>query len=315
MPASFVSRQRGRAIVMALGLLSLECWEADASPIFTVSPGEDGAAVDLRFERSMPAVGESARWDVPTSAQVAVLGRGAEPMHSSAAQGLAGTALVGSLSFPGAAGDLASQPGLATLPERASRETLKDVLRSLATVHRVELRPPPAAPATRRAAAAANTDVDEDVNEVQSAGLAELLLDSEIAGAMLRSLVTIKSTDSDGTTFAVLGSGDFVLDVSPAAHAAHIMELSSGVSFGTASGYSVYSDYTASGGGGQVVRRRVNLVHVIWEWCLDTLSGPAGVLLSTITMIVLFFWGCVKAVGMAQRRGGRSDGGASTRLR
>jgi hypothetical protein len=294
---------------MTLGLLLLACSNADASPMSVISPSEATSILDLRLDRSIAGVGGIARWEAG-NAQIAALGRPDQPEASVGAPDPAGMALVGSISFPDAPSGLASPSGGPAPPEHASRETLKDVLRSIATIHRREVRPSVAAPSARRTAAPADDDIDEDVSGPQRAGLAEVLLDSEIAGAMLRSLVTVKSSGNDGATFAILGAGDFVLDVSPAARAAHITELSTGVSLGTPSNYSVYSDYTASSGEGRVVRQRsVNVVRVVWEWCLDNVFSPAGVLLSTISLIVLFFW------RVAQALGGRSDGGASKRLR
>jgi hypothetical protein len=295
MLASFAGRC-GRILVTGLSLLWLSCGCADATPMSAVSPSGDDAALDLRPDP--PAGGGEAvtHWNVPTIAPID------QPKASVEALDAPHPGLGAAMSFPG--GDAADGGGATPLPERASGETLKDVLRSIATIHRAELRRPGTIPLPEDRPAAMPATF-EDASDVQAAGLAELLLDSELAGAMLRSLVKIKSADSDGATFSILSSGDFVLDVSPGASSGRVTELSTGLSFGTANGYSIYSDYTASGGEGRVPRQRVNVLRLAWDWCVDTLFSPAGILLSTITIILFLSWACVRLV----------DRGASTRPR
>ena len=200
-------------------------------------------------------------------------------------------------------------PALATtstaLAEPIRGETLRQVLRSIATTHRFQQQQPRGLPQGARRERSAPSDETSDDTETR--GLAQLLLDSEIVGAMARSLVEIRTADGDGAIFSVLGLGDFVLDVTPSVHAAVLTELSSGLSVGTPLGgdYSFYSNYGFGGADSRMPREKVNVLRLMWDWVVDVVFSPVGVLASMVSGIVLFLWLSMKSVSLLQRRASR----------
>jgi hypothetical protein len=192
-----------------------------------------------------------------------------------------------------------------TLAEPIRRETLRQVLRSVATTHRFQQQQPRGLPQGAHRERSAPSDETSD--DTERRGLAELLLDSEIVGAMARSLVEIRTADGDGAIFSFLGLGDFVLDVTPSVHAAVLTELSSGLSVGTplAGDYSFYSNYGFSGIDSRMPREKVNVLRLMWDWVVDIVFSPVGVLASMVTGIVLFLWLSMKSVSLLQRRASR----------
>lgn len=190
-----------------------------------------------------------------------------------------------------------------TLAEPIRRETLRQVLRSVATTHRFQQQQPRGLPQGAQRSAPS----DETSGDTERRGLAELLLDSEIVGAMARSLVEIRTADGDGAIFSFLGLGDFVLDLTPSVHAAVLTELSSGLSVGTplAGDYSFYSNYGFSGTDSRMPREKVNVLRLMWDWVVDVVFSPVGVLASMVAGIVLFLWLSMKSVSLLQRRASR----------
>jgi hypothetical protein len=204
---------------------------------------------------------------------------------------------------PGPASSLATTSTALAEPIRG--ETLRQVLRSIATTHRFQQQQPRGLPQGARRDRSAPSDEASD--DTEKRGLAELLLDSEIVGAMARSLVEIRTADGDGAIFSVLGLGDFVLDVTPSVHAAALTELSSGLSVGTplAGDYSFYSNYGFGGADSRMPREKVNVLRLMWDWVVDVVFSPVGVLASMVTGIVLFLWLSMKSVSLLQRRASR----------
>src|SRR5579883_3368011 len=97
-----------------------------------------------------------------------------------------------------------------------SDDTLRQVMRTIATVHRGD-KGSGEAHAIRAAS-------ELEQQELEYLGLAgttefasEMILDSEIAGAALRSVAVVKSTDGQFTVFSVFGIGDFLLESTPSA--------------------------------------------------------------------------------------------------
>lgn len=180
-------------------------------------------------------------------------------------------------------------------------ETLRHVLRSVATIHSLQQRQwyGPA-----RGLQKQRSSFDEVSDDGEWRGFAELLLDSEAIGALTRSLVEIKSADSDNTVFSVLGFGEFVLDVTPSVHAATLTDLSSGLSVGTPLGadYSVYANYGFNGVDGRGPREKVDVVRVVWDWILDAIFSPVGLLASMVAGIALVLWLFMKSANLLQGR-------------
>lgn len=178
-------------------------------------------------------------------------------------------------------------------------------MRSIATLRSLEQRQAHGRPQeTRKHRSASFDEVNEDVERL---GLAELLLDSEVVGGMVRSLVDIKTADGDATIFSVLGLGEFVLDVTPGVHTAVLTDLSSGLSIGTplGGGYSVYSNYGTSAVDNRMPREKINVFRLVWDWVVDLVFSPGGVLASMVAGIILFLWLCVKSIHRLQRRPSR----------
>jgi hypothetical protein len=192
----------------------------------------------------------------------------------------------------------------------AQATTLREVLHSIVTLH-ADGKPIAARkPGQGRFSPNFAEDISEDDPGID---LRKLILDSEVAGAMLRAIVDIKSADSHGATFSILGLGNFALDVAPDLHAAIVSELSSGMAFrmslnGEGIGYDGYPRATVNSGAlAGVPHEHVNLIRVAWQWFLDFLYSPVGALLSMSAAITLLLWICVKSVVFLQRRASRYE--------
>lgn len=205
-----------------------------------------------------------------------------------------------------------SNPSAVARPDQLARATtLREVLHSIVTLHSSD--PKPAVgrkPGQGRFSPNFAEDISEDDPGID---LRKLILDSEVAGAMLRAIVDIKSADSHGATFSILGLGNFALDVAPDLHAAIVSELSSGMAFrmslnGEGFGYDGYPRATVNGGAlAGMPHEHVNLIRVAWQWFLDFLYSPVGALLSMSAAITLLLWICVKSVVFLQRRASRYE--------
>lgn len=205
-------------------------------------------------------------------------------------------------------GASAAQTGLLSPPASGaapSSGSLREVLRTIVTLHQADRKPPSLGPA-----APASGDRDADDSGID---LRKLILDSEVAGTMLRSIVDIKSSDGRGATFSILGLGNFALDVAPDVHAAIVSELSSGMGFhmsllGDGRGYDGYPQATVNGNGlPDMPHTHINLVRAAWAWFLDFLNSPFGALVSMTAAIALFVWVCAKSVVFLQRRASRYE--------
>jgi hypothetical protein len=215
---------------------------------------------------------------------------------------------------PSAAQTPASAGLVPTAPatEQSGAGTLREVLASIVTLHQSDGKasPAPRLGQARILAKAAPGSSQDELN----VDLRKLILDSEVAGTMLRSIVEIKSADAHGATFSIFGLGNFALDVAPDLNAAIVSELSSGMSFrmallGDAWNHDgLYPQATLNGDNGQGVQHEhVNLMRVIWTWILDFLNSPVGALVSMAIAIALFLWIGVKSVGFLQRRASRYE--------
>jgi hypothetical protein len=136
--------------------------------------------------------------------------------------------------------------------------------------------------------------------------LAEMLLDSEVAGAMLRAIVDVKTADGARKTFSILGMGNFTLDVVPETHVAVVAEMSTGLSsggrMGGSPGYVRYPDYSGTGAGNAPVpRQNINLVRLVWNWIVDLVWNPIGIFALMTLTILVFLWMCVRLADVAQR--------------
>jgi hypothetical protein len=193
-------------------------------------------------------------------------------------------------------GDVGAKP--------ANGATLREVLRSIITWHTADATPAARRPITGDARPAQ----DGDDGEI-GVDLRKLILDSQVGGAMLRSVVDVESADKKGATFSVLGFGNFVLDFAPDLHSAIVSELSSGMAFRMSLGadrlgYDVYPS-AAINPNPSGPHENVNLLRVIWLWILDFVDSPVGALVSMAAAITVLLWVCIKSVVFLQRRASR----------
>lgn len=188
----------------------------------------------------------------------------------------------------------------------SSGDTLRGVLRSLITWHAADQTQQAAA---RRSAQGRFYPLSGGDDGELGVDLRKLILDSEVGGAMLRSIVDIKSADKNGATFSIFGLGNFALDLAPDIHSAIVSELSSGLAFrmslsGDRLGYEGYPGATVNNNTAGP-RENINLVRLVWNWILDFLYSPVGALLSMSAVITVLLWICVKSVIFLQRRASR----------
>jgi hypothetical protein len=188
----------------------------------------------------------------------------------------------------------------------SSGDTIRAVLRSIITWHAADQ----AQAAARRSAQGRFYPLSGGDDGALDVDLRKLILDSEVGGAMLRSIVDIKSADKNGATFSIFGLGNFALDLAPDLHSAIVSELSSGMAFrmslsGERLGYESYPGNAMGNNPNVVAHENVNLVRVIWNWILDFVYSPVGALLSMSAVITVLLWICVKSVVFLQRRASR----------
>ena len=184
-----------------------------------------------------------------------------------------------------------------------SKLTLRQVLHAMTTVHHAS-----AAPANggQTASRARVTSAPAGADDGPHVDLSEMLLDSEVAGAMLRAIVDVKTADGARKTFSILGMGNFTLDVVPEAHVAVVAEMSTGLSsggrMGGSPGYVRYPDYSGTGAANAPVpRQNINLVRVVWNWIVDLVWNPIGIFALMTLTILVFLWMCVRLADVAQR--------------
>jgi hypothetical protein len=287
-----------------LGVMSMAGGPAFASPISMLDPG--GAAVVTGVKLSgLPTI--DANSTVRPIAPLALppsLPQAAQPFDDGAA---AAPPLRSASSSPGALLPSRAAPAPDT---SAVAGSLREVLHSIVTLHESDRNSAPQQSDRHRPLSPVQ-DIDQDELNVD---LRKLVLDSEVAGSLLRSIVEIKSTDAHGATFSILGLGNFALDVAPDLHDAIVSELSSGMVFrvsltGEGRSYEgLYPQATISGDSvGRVPHERMNLVRMVWQWILDFLNSVVGALVSMAVAIALFLWIGVKSVGFLQRRASRYE--------
>jgi hypothetical protein len=212
-------------------------------------------------------------------------------------------------------GEPASKPGLLAgaasgADQSGAGGALRDVLQSIVTLHQSDRKLPAAQLKKTQPPAGAMQDPGMDELSID---LRKLILDSEVAGTMLRSVVDIKSADANGATFSIFGLGNFALDVAPDLHAAIVSELSSGMGFrmsltGDGRAFEGYPQATVNSDSlAGMPHEHVNIVRVAWNWLLEFLSSPVGALLSMSAAIAVFLWICVKSVVFLQRRASRYE--------
>jgi hypothetical protein len=213
-------------------------------------------------------------------------------------------------------GSLANDPAVLADDLPAGGETLRETLRSLATMHRADvarldqLSSPDRVEAGRSRAPWSRHDGNE---EATSAGLSEAILDSDVAADAVKALVEVKSTDALSTTFSVLGLGDFVLEATPGGHVVTLTELSTGLSAtlpvgGSGSNGSDASSQSRRDGedADGSVRANVNHIRMIVKWIVEFLESPLGFLLTMLVCIMSLLWVMTRTFAVLGRMTTRS---------
>ena len=274
------------AVTASLGICATLC-PVVASPISLLDRVVDNSS---GIAKSAPAVDMASQPRTPSP--VITTSNAAPPEDRADADARSAGAAPSTFAPLGWTGEVSVKP--------SSGETLREVLQSIITWHSAD-----ATPAARRPVTAANGGDEDEIG----VDLRKLILDSQVGGAMLRGVVDIESADKKGTTFSVLGFGNFALDFAPDLHSAIVSELSSGMAFRMSLGadrlgYDVYSD-AALNPNPNGPHENVNLLRVIWNWILDFVDSPVGALLSMAAAITVLLWVCVKSVVFLQRRASR----------
>lgn len=171
------------------------------------------------------------------------------------------------------------------------RETLEQILRSIATVHPQGV--PRASPLDVRAQqGAASQSINSDVRDH---GISELFLQSEAAGAALRAVVDLKTVDEHGVTFSILGMGDFELNAMAGTHDVMLSDLLNGWS-ATLSGPAHATNPTQAADDGASLRPRLNLFRLVVTWARDFLLSPIGILLIILSGLALLVWATISTL-------------------
>ncbi len=294
-----------KGVGIALLLISMAPRDIAASPISLFDRTGDSFADGVKTGRSVD-IGDQPR-DVPVlrtvmpDAAPSPLGRPAGGAGAGAS--FPRSDISSATAPPGWSGEVPSE-------KPSSGTTLKDMLRSIITWHAAEQTQ---AAARRSAEGRFHPGSNGDDGEL-GVDLRNLILDSEIGGAMVRSIVDLKSSGKNGATFSVFGLGNFAVDFAPDLHAAILSELSSGMAFrmslsGDRLGYDGYSGTTTTADTNPAAgpHENINLVRLIWKWILDFLYSPIGALLSMSAAITVVLWVCVKSVVFLQRRASRYE--------
>ena len=181
--------------------------------------------------------------------------------------------------------------------------TLRKVLHTMATIRRGEDHT-----SRRQAMPSFEPPVLQDLDSNEAfAYVSELILDSELAGAVVRSVADIQATDGPVTVFSIFGMGEFVLETVPGNHALTISELSSGWS-ANLSGHTglAYVDYAINGTGDPgALSVRPNYLRLALNWIFDILLHPLGLLLELMVSLLVLIWVVARFVSRLQRRSAR----------
>jgi len=172
----------------------------------------------------------------------------------------------------------------------SQRETLEQILRSIATVHsQGEVR------TLERTEQPAQGAGRQSINDAQDRGFSELFLHSEMAGDALRAVVDLRTVDEHGVTFSIFGVGNFELDTLTGTHDVMLSDLSNGWSVtlsGSADPNRVQdaADPTEASDSGMNPAPRPHLLRLVVTWALDFLLSPIGILFAILSGLVLLVW-------------------------
>jgi len=184
-------------------------------------------------------------------------------------------------------------------PTPPSERSLRGVMRSMATIHHwFDLAPNRGAQRVQVSPSGSYRD-DDGIAET---GLVQLVLDSQMAGAALRSVVDVRATDGEYTEFSVLGMGDFVLELDTDTQQSAVMsELSSGFSATLTHGRDAAGrldlvEGSPGAGDADYGRERVNYFRFLKNWIIDIALSPVGILTWMVVTIVILMRAALKIV-------------------
>ena len=299
---TFASASAWRGGALALSI-ALTCFNAHASPI---------ALPDL------DAVFDGRNSDQQNVAAAATTAKNAQAATDFSGQRLPLTPTTAApIPKPAVIAPLDLQPRatanvLDEAPSNTARRgpTLQEVLSAIVTVHRSTGQPVPNGRVVRAASIAPSRTTNGGGDEFD---LRKLLLDSEIAGSVLRASIDIKSADSHGATFAIFGMGNFAVDVAPDLRTAIVSDLSSGLAFRMSLGSDRFGSNFLPGSAlnsntpVESAPETPNLVRAALRWLMEFLNSPIGVLLWMSMSITLVLWICVRSVAFLQQRASRYE--------
>jgi len=174
------------------------------------------------------------------------------------------------------------------LPEESPRsgDTLAQVLRSIAIVHREPDRRASAETEQRVRAIAEEEDGDW-------LGWRETILNSTFAGAALQSLVDVHAEGGNPAGFSVLGIGNFRLEISQGpTEDARELSPSPTRQVGAA------SDSSAEVQNWDIEGRKPMRIGLLIAIVLNFLATPLGILLETTIALILTFWMAVRSIAV-----------------
>jgi len=185
--------------------------------------------------------------------------------------------------------------------------TLAQTLRSIISEYPVNA--PQSAPSRSDAGGYHSASSSPGDDAAEPAGFVDMVLGSETAGTLLRSVVDVTSRDGRYTTFSVFGLGNFELDTVSGSHALVISELSNGWSEMLSPGRSVpdYVGYNVNALIGHDENARVapggiTFVRHALAAAWDFLTGPLGIVIEMIAMVIFAICVAVRTLAMLQRR-------------
>jgi len=183
-------------------------------------------------------------------------------------------------------------------PTPPSERSLRGVMRSTTIHHWFDSAPNRGA---QRVQISPTASYRDDGDGIAETGLVQLVLDSQMAGAALRSIVDVRATDGEYTEFSVLGMGDFVLELETDTQSAVMSELSSGFSATLTHGRDAAGrldlvEGSPGAGDADYGRERVNYFRFLKNWIIDIALSPVGILTWMVVTIVILMRAALKIV-------------------
>lgn len=179
---------------------------------------------------------------------------------------------------------------------------LKQVLRSIATVHRSDTGN---AQSRQSGAEIPGIQPEDFIDGQDDFGPSHIILDSLTAANALRNVIDIRSATDRGTVFSIFGMGQFMLETVPGSHVTTLSELSTGRSVtllsnpdgGGQGGQDSYNQNAGNanentsplGENSAPIRRLVNGI-------IDFVTSPLAILLAMIVVVIMASWGTVRTI-------------------